>query len=238
MKSNTGLKSLLIAAGVVIIVLGVKLYLQAHRSAQTNGSASAIIDEAKTAATKIATSVDNKGYAKTTFERKKDIIGNGDISKLPVSQSVLDSLRLDNLDKSKKLQQASYINATLQANELRAVKKIDSLNRVHYEYSDAFANVGFTPDSLGGKFDLKYNIKLIRHDYYSPKKLFKSQVNYTDILSPDKRITIDGLQTLRIESPQPSRLSLGLHAGYDYIPALNRFMPGVGLGLTFTIKSF
>jgi hypothetical protein len=236
---NKGLKSLLIAAVAVIIVLGIKLFIQSNASEKPVGNkASAIIDEAKTEAKVLARSVDQKGYAKTTLERKKAIIGNGDISKLPVSQSVVDSLRLDNLDKDKKLQQASYLNATLHAEKLRAVKQIDSLKGTRYTYSDDFASVGFTPDSLGGKFDLDYKIKLIRHDYIKRKNIFSPYINYTDILSPDKRITINGLQSLSIASPARGRFGVGLQGGYYFDPITRQFKPAVGVGITYNLIQF
>lgn len=190
---NKGFKILSIAAGAVIVGLSVWVFMLKHETPAPVDKPSAIIDEAKTEAKIIAQKVDQKGYAVTTLERKADIIGKGDISKLPVSQSVIDSLRLDNLAKDAKLQQASAINATLQISNARATKLLDSLNHVKYVYRDKFANVSFTPDSLSGKFDLSYNIKLIRHDYTRRKSIFSPRVNYTDILSPDTNITINGL---------------------------------------------
>lgn len=220
----------------MIIVLGIKLYKQ-HKATEAVNKPSAIIDEAKTEAKKIAVSVDKKGYAKTTLERKAAIIGNGDLSGLPVSQSVLDSLRLDNIDKSAKLQQASAIAATWQGKALRATKQLDSLNNVQYVYKDAFASASFTPDSLGGKFDLSYKIKLIRHDYGQRKNIFSPYINYTDILSPDKRITIDGMQSISIESPKLSRFGIGITGGGFYDPASKQFKPAIGAGIVYNLIS-
>lgn len=231
------LKISLVAAGVAIIAIGIGLYRR-NKPADTVNKVSSIIDEAKTEAKKIATSVDKKGYAKTTLERKAAIIGNGDLSTLPVSQSVLDSLRLDNLDKSARLQQASLVVATWQAKALRAIKQLDSLNNVQYVYKDDFASAIFTPDSLGGKFDLSYKIKLIRHDYGQRKNIFSPYVNYTDILSPDKRITIDGMQSISIESPKPSRFGFGLTGGGFFDPATKQFKPAIGAGIVYNIIPF
>lgn len=225
-------KGLFIGLLILNVVVGIFVYRQMHKKTAVKESQSSVIDSARVEAKKIATSVDQKGYAKTAYERKAAIIGSGDISKLPVSKAVYDSLRLDNLDKTKQLQQASLISATLEAKAVRALKMVDSLNSLRYYYKDQYADIGFTPDSLGGKFDWRYNIKLIRHDYTKGRK------NFTDILSPDKRITIDGLQSLTIESPKPGRFGVGLQAGYYYDPYHRQFLPAVGLGLTYSLYNF
>lgn len=234
-----GLQALLIAAIAVIAWLSFKLLMQGGTSpADYVKQPSAIIDEAKTEAKITAREVDKKGYAKVVFERRAAIIGDGDISKLPVSQSVLDSLRLDNLDKSKKLEQASVINATLKATTLRAVKITDSLKTKRLIYNDEYLTASFTPDTLGGVFDFNYRIKLIRQDYTKRRNWFTPKVQYTEILSPDKRITINGLQSLTIKSPVPGRFGIGLQAGYYYDPSRKQFLPAIGAGLSYNLINF
>lgn len=234
-----GLQLALTAAVILIAWLSFKLLTQAHPAEKvTENKPPALIDEAKTAAKVLARAVDKKGYSVVTMERKADIIGDGDISKLPVSQSVLDSLRLDNLDKRTKLQQASLINAELKVAAARAIKTIDSLQRKRYTYQDDYLTASFSPDTLGGTFDINYQIKLIRHDYRKRKNWLSPYVAYTDILSPDKRITINGLQTLTISSPKPSRFGLGLMAGYYYDLQKGSFSPALGVGLTYNFLTF
>lgn len=201
-------------------------------------NSSDIINEAKTEAQIIAKSVDNQGYSKTVAKRKEAILSSGDISKLPISQSVLDSLRLDNLDKSSRLQQASAIIGKLEAKNLRATTVIDSLNRKSYLYKDGFASARFTPDSLGGTFDIDWRLKLVRHDYKKRKNFISPYTYYTDILSPDPRISIDELQTLTIESHKPTRWGIGLQAGYYYDPKQRKLMPAFGVGLSYNLIRF
>ncbi len=197
-----------------------------------------IITEAKTEAKILAKWVDSKGFSKTVAIRKHAVLSNGDISKLPVSKSVVESLRLDNLDKSSKLQQASAIIARLEAKNLRAKLIIDSLNRKSYQYHDDFANAKFTLDSLGGSFDLDWRLKLIRLDYKKRKSIFTPYIYYTDILSPDPRITISGLQNLTIESHKITRWGIGLHGGYYYDFYEKKFFPSMGLGLSYNFIRF
>lgn len=165
MKIRETIIGLLLLIFVVAFVVLLAFYLDKKNDEKTAGPISDLITEARTEAKIIARSVDEKGYTKTVIERQREIIGNGDITKLPVSQSVIDSLRLDNLDKTKKLQQASLINATIKAENLQATKLMDSLKRTYYLYKDQFTTAKFTPDSNGGKFDINYKISLIRHDY-------------------------------------------------------------------------
>ncbi|MBB5636752.1 hypothetical protein HDF26_005228 [Pedobacter cryoconitis] len=234
-----GLQLALIAAVSLIVWLSFKLFKLAPQPASQNETRSpALIDEAKTAAKILATAVDQKGYTKVTLERKAAIIGDGDISKLPISKSVMDSLRLDNLDKTKKLQQASLINANLKVTAQRATSIIDSLQKKHYVYHDDYLTASFSLDTTGGTFDINYQIKLLRQDYAKRKNWFSPYVQYTDILSPDKRISINGMQSLTITAPKPSRFGLSLLAGYYYNPFKGQFSPGLGLGLSYNLVEF
>ena len=238
MKIN-GLQLALTIAVILIAWLGFRLWKQVDLpKPPIEIKPLALIDEAKTAAKVLARAVDQKGYAVVTMERRAAIIGDGDISKLPVSQSVLDSLRLDNLDKTKKLQQASLVNAELKTTALRATRLIDSLQNKHYVYQDDYLTASFNPDTLGGTFDISYQIKLLRQDYKKRKNWFSPYVQYTDILSPDKRISINGMQSLSIASPKPSRLGLSLTAGYYYNFSKGQFSPALGLGLSYNFIEF
>ena len=201
-------------------------------------TSSDIINEAATEAQIIAKSVDNQGYSNTVAKRKEAILSSGDISKLPISQSVYDSLRLDNLEKGTKLQQASAMIGRLEAKGLRAVAVIDSLNRKSYLYKDAFASARFTPDSLGGTFDIGWKLKLIRHDYKKRSNFLSPYTYYTDILSPDPRISIGELQNLSIESQKPTRWGIGLQGGYYYDPQQRKLLPAIGVGLSYNIIRF
>ncbi|MCX2473573.1 hypothetical protein OQZ33_04430 [Pedobacter sp. MC2016-05] len=235
---NLGFKIALGAAIIIIAGLCYKLFLvKPHQTLVTNPR-SEIIDKIQTDAKLIAQTVDVKGFSKAVFERKASIIGNGDITGLPVSKSVLDSLRLDNMDKTKKLQQASAINASLSAKALHAEKKTDSLLKEHYIYTDDYLTAMFTPDSSGGKFDVNYKLSLIRHDYKKRKNFFSPYRQYTDILSPDKRILIDNMQSLTIESPKTKRFGIGVQAGYYFNPATQQFNPSFGIGISYNLLSF
>lgn len=222
----------------IICVLSFTLFTQKPKIQYIANKPNELIDEAKTQAKVIAQSVDAKGFSKTTLQRQNEIIGNGDISKLPISQSVLDSLRLEDFNKDNKLKEASRVNAKLEAKDLRATKVIDSLKRISFLYTDDFATARFTPDSLGGKFDINWRLNLIRHDYKKRKNFLSPYTNYTDIYSPDKRITIDGMQSLAFKEEQPSRFGVGLQAGYYYDPAQRKFIPAVGVGLTYNLIRF
>ena len=236
MKANI-LKIALALSLFIIGVLGVNL-LNRKPAVKYLQAPVAIIDEAKTEAKVIAKSVDQKGYSKTVMQRQKEVIGNGDISKLPISQRVYDSLRLDNLDKTKKLQQASLLNATLVARDLKATKKIDSLQRLYYVYNDDFATAMFTPDSTGGKFDINYRISLVRQDYKKRKNFLSPYVNYTEILSPDPRITINGLQSLTFAAERSAKWGIGIQGGYYYDPHQQKLMPALGFGISYNLIRF
>lgn len=235
---TTFLKAGLLTALVIILVMGVLLFKRSGPISNDQPSGSNIIDEARIEAKAIAREVDKKGYSKVVYERKNAILSNGDITKLPVSQSVFDSLRLDNLDKTKKLQQASIVTATITARALRATKMLDSLQRKQFKYGDEYLSASFTPDSLGGTFDVDYRLNLIRQDYRKRKNFLSPYVDYTEILSPDRRVTIAGLQSLTIDSRKPTRFGIGIQSGYYYDPLQHKFLPAIGLGLSYNLIRF
>lgn len=219
--------------------LGYKLATQQPQIQYVVKPTEKLIDEAKVEAKKLAQSVDERGFSKTAFELKKQIIGNGDISKLPVSPEVYDSLRLDNIDKGAKLVQASALMAKAEAKNLRLAKKIDSLTkRESLVYTDDYLTAVVTQDSAGAKLDASWRIKLIRHDTKKRKWLLAPYTYQTEILSPDNRVSIEGLQNLSINSQKPTRWGLGLQGGYYYDPSQNKLLPALGFGISYNLIRF
>lgn len=237
MKFKLIVVALFISLGA-IGYLSYKLFLERKKPKVVLVENSQLINEAKTEAKIISQNIDKKGFNRTVAERKEAIISNGDISKLPISQSVFDSLRLDNIDKGKRLQQATLINARLEILAVRAIKKIDSLKKVTFNYKDDFFNVSFNPDSLGGVFDIRGNIKLIQQDYKKRKNIFSPYHYYTDILTADSRITINGLQQLTLTQNKPKKFGIGLQAGYFYSVENERFSPSLGVGISYNLIRF
>lgn len=237
MKYKLTVVAFLVSLGA-IGYLSSKLYLEKKKPKVLLVEHSQIIDEAKTEVKILSEKIDKKGFKVTVAERKEDIISNGDITKLPISKSVFDSLRLDNIDKSKRLQQATLINARLEILAVRVIKKIDSLKNVSYNYKDEFFNVSFRPDSISGTFDITGDIKLIKQDYKNRKNFFSPYHYYTDILTPDKRITINGLQSLTIKAPTVNKFGIGLQLGYAYQPLVSKFTPSFGFGVSYNFMRF
>jgi hypothetical protein len=228
-----------IIAGIMIIgYLSFVLYFTKPQPVYIEKEPTEFINKAKTEAKKIANTVDKKGYSVAIFELKKSIIGNGDITGLPISQSVLDSLRLDNLEKDRRLQQASVVNGTLNAKSLKADRVIDSLKRETHTYKDQFLTATYYQDSLGGKFDINYKLSLIRQDYKKRKNIFSGYKYYTDILIPDKRVTIENMQSLTIESPSVKKFGIGLQIGYAFNPATSKLDPTIGVGISYNLIRF
>ncbi|RZL34711.1 MAG: hypothetical protein EOP00_31120 [Pedobacter sp.] len=235
---NIGYKITLVIALMIIGALAFKIYFKQPVIDDYDKKQSNYIDKAKTEAKIIAKMVDKKGYSVAVLERKKAILGNGDITNLPVSQSVLDSLRLDGFSKDKKLQQASLINASLSAKDLKSTKIIDSLSKQSFVYTDPYLTATYYPDTNGGKFDINYRLSLIRHDYKKRKNIFSGYKYYTDILSPDNRVTVNSMQTITIESPSVKKFGIGLQLGYAYNPSTSSFSPSIGLGISYNLIRF
>ncbi|MGY3054380.1 hypothetical protein ACVWYG_002587 [Pedobacter sp. UYEF25] len=215
MKNNT-YKILFFVAVIAILGLLIKLAFPSKDGVKlSDRKETTIIDDAMIDAKKLAESVNSKGLKKATFERKADIIGNGDLSKLPISQSVLDSLMLDNTDKTKKYQSVVAINATLSAKGLKAEKQLDSLSHVSYFHQDSTITARFTLNDKGGIFDITGKIRLATKTYTEKKNIFAPTRYFTDVLVTDKRLSIESLKQLTI-SPPPgkSKVGFGVTLGY------------------------
>ena len=132
-----------------------------------------------------------------------------------------------------KLQQVTQIATVTKAAQLKAEKKIDSLQRLTYYYHDRYLQLAYRPayatDSTGnGQFDFAYNDSLNVVQYWKRNWLLGAKKSYIDIYSNDPRTTVNGIKRLVVEQKEPK---LGVRilamASYDFSRKLITIGPGL-----------
>jgi hypothetical protein len=134
-----------------------------------------------------------------------------------------------------KLQQITQVATTTQAAQLKAEKKIDSLQRLTYYYHDRYLQLAYRPaDSTGnGQFDFIYNDSLNVVQYWKRNWLLGAKKSYIDIYSNDARTTINGIKRLVVEQKEnPFGVRVQAMASYDF----SRKLISIGPGLQIDFK--
>lgn len=116
--------------------------------------------------------------------------------------------------------------------QLKASKVQREKDRIYYE-NKYLKIVSNTKDST---LDYKYDAIVDIVKYSERKWLFGKENTYIDISSPDKNMKINGVENFkkRIEV-KPKRIGFGVQAGYYYIPGVNQFYPGFGVGVSYNL---
>ncbi|MEJ5105490.1 DUF6808 domain-containing protein [Chryseobacterium sp. MYb328] len=116
--------------------------------------------------------------------------------------------------------------------QLKASKDQREKDRMYYEnkYMQIVTN---TKDST---LDYKYNAIVDVVKYSERKWLFGKDHSYIDISSPDKNMKINGVEHFKKRiDVKPKRIGFGVQAGYYYIPGVNQFHPGFGIGISYNL---
>lgn len=152
---------------------------------------------------------------------------------------------------------AVYVRA-LKALDIKD-SQIESLTDLQAKYSDSFKLAKITIDEQNNKkweWEKKYesgsvvksvmsekdsilhsdiDIKLQTTDYIDKRGLFRKDVLYTDIYSPDQNIKVNGVKTFRRETViKPKRIGFGIQLGYG-LTGEGKAVPYVGLGASFNL---
>ncbi|BAP30154.1 uncharacterized protein CHSO_1117 [Chryseobacterium sp. StRB126] len=116
--------------------------------------------------------------------------------------------------------------------QLKASKEQREKDRIYYEnkYMQIVSN---TADST---VNYKYNAVVDVVKYNERKWLLGPDKTYIDISSPDRNMKINGVEHFkkRIDI-KPKKIGFGIQAGYYYVPGVNQFYPGLGLGISYNL---
>ena len=152
----------------------------------------------------------------------------------------------------------SYVEDTLAPALKIAVSKIDELTRVKAKlegelkaekmtvnettkektfYKNKYLSI--VTDQRDSTLQYSYNAEINIVKYDEKKSFLSKSKTYIDISSPDKNFKINGVENFKKEIYiKPRRFGLGLQAGYYYSPELDRFVPGVGIGVSYNLFKF
>lgn len=140
--------------------------------------------------------------------------------------------------------------------------QIESLTDLQAKYSDSFKLAKLTIDEQNNKkwqWEKTYesgsvvksvmsekdsvlhsdiDIKLQTTDYIDKRGIFRKDILYTDIYSPDQNIKVNGVKTFRRETViRPKRIGIGFHIGYG-INGEGKVSPYVGIGASWNLINF
>lgn len=151
-------------------------------------------------------------------------------------QSVRDSLQLSQAHLREVLAASLTTNGSIQTSVKRdTVRLIDSSYKPIqiFTYHDKFINLAgrIENDSI----DIAYKTfdSLTFVTYYKKSKLFAKKQLYMDAWPLNPNASIKGLQSIKVNAPQPKKWAIGIIAGYYFNGQV--MAPGVGIGITKTI---
>lgn len=115
---------------------------------------------------------------------------------------------------------------------------IDEQNNKRWEWEKTYESGSVVKSTMSEKDSVLHSdidIKLQTTDYIEKRGLFRKDILYTDIYSPDQNIKVNGVKTFRRETViKPKRLGLGFHIGYG-INGEGKISPYVGVGASFNL---
>lgn len=165
-----------------------------------------------------------------TFEQKEGEVAKNHITKNYITY-VQDTLAPALNIATEKIDELTRAKLVLEG-QLKASKIQREKDRVYYE-NKYLKIVSNTSDST---IDYKYNAIVDIVKYNERKWLLGPEKTYIDISSPDKNMKINGVEHFkkRIDI-KPKKIGFGIQAGYYYIPGINQFYPGFGIGVSYNL---
>ena len=140
--------------------------------------------------------------------------------------------------KDSQIESITDINAKLSDSFKLAKVTIDEQNNKKWEWDKTYDSGSIVKSTMSEKDSVLHSdidIKLQTTDYIDKRGIFKKDVLYTDIYSPDQNIKINGAKTFRRETViKPKRLGLGIQLGYG-INGDGKVSPYVGVGVSFNL---
>lgn len=186
-----------ILSPVLVLVLGITCFNQ-YQTNKDLVSSQEISDKRVTMATKVLDRYKDKNDA-NHIVIESGLITQAEKNKL-LNTGYVDTLATALKIAKNKINELTVVNASLVATGLKGtVKPGESLVRHTDEYAD------ITYDPVDTTFGLKYNIKLITAGYQKKSGFLNLKTtSVLDLYSPDKRVTINGVERFQVEVPDPN----------------------------------
>lgn len=140
--------------------------------------------------------------------------------------------------KDSQIQSLTDLNAKYSDSFRLAKVTIDEQNNKKWEWEKKYESGSIVKSVMSEKDSILHSdidIKLQTTDYIEKKGLFRKDVLYTDIYSPDQNIKVNGVKTFRRETIiKPKRIGIGIQVGYG-LTGEGRATPYVGVGLSYNL---
>lgn len=140
--------------------------------------------------------------------------------------------------KDSQIESLTDIQAKLSDSFKLAKLTIDEQNNKQWEWNKTMESGSVIKSVMSEKDSVLHSdidIKLQTTDYIDKRGIFKKDVLYTDIYSPDQNIKVNGVKTFRRETViKPKRLGFGIQAGYG-IGENGRPTMYVGVGASYNL---
>lgn len=140
--------------------------------------------------------------------------------------------------KDSQIESITDLNAKLSDSFKLAKITIDEQNNKKWEWEKTYASGSVVKSVMSEKDSVLHSdidIKLKTTDYIDKRGIFKKDILYTDIYSPDQNIKVNGVKTFRRETViKPKRIGFGIQVGYG-LTGEGRATPYVGIGASFNL---
>jgi len=135
---------------------------------------------------------------------------------------------------AEKIDELTRAKFTLEG-QLKATKtELDANKKARIFYQNKYLQI--VSNVADSTLDYKYNAVVDVVKYSERKWLFGKENTYIDISSPDKNMKINGVEHFKKRiDVKPKRLGIGIQTGYYYVPAMNQFYPGFGIGISYNL---
>lgn len=168
-----------------------------------------------------------------TFEQKEGEIVKNYITKNYMTY-VQDTLAPALNIATNKIDELTRANLILEG-RLKATKtELDENKKARVFYQNKYIQV--VSNTADSTIDYKYNAIVDVVKFKEKKWLLGEEKTYIDISSPDKNLKINGAEHFKKNLDiKPKKWGIGIQGGYYYVPAVNQFYPGFGIGVSYNM---
>ena len=222
------IKYYILAAAIAIFAFLVYKYITNERKvAEMEQADKKVTKQIQKEATEIKRQVDKKGIESVLF----DITGNkGTVDQLVSNEGtkgIIDTTAMALDIRTKQLKEILIVKSTLEANNLKLRRQLDSTKRVFYTYNGNGLNLRFTPpnplDSNSvATADFTANVNIKATQYWKRNWFLGAKKSILSITSDNPMFKINGSDYVEFEQKQPT-FGLRLQGSTNYNPQTGAF---------------
>jgi hypothetical protein len=191
-------------------------------------------------ATEIKRQVDKKGIETVLFEVTGNKGGYDQLVSNDGTKGIIDTTSMALDIRTKQLKEIMVIKSTLEANNIKLRKQLDSTRHIFYTYSGNGLDIKFTPpnpldtNSIATA-DFTANIDVKASQYWKRSWFLGAKKSYLSVTSNNPFYKINGADFVEIEQKQPA-FGFRVQASTNYNPQTGAF--GIGPAARFDAGRF